>query len=377
MPLITEENIFALVAVVFALSFLGFWADKHSVASKIPGVVWVLVAGIILSNTGVIPLSAPSYDFIGGYIMPLGIPLLLYRANIRQVFQESGMVLPIFLLAASTTAVGAVVGFYLFDLGEIGAKVAGVYGGAYIGGMVNFVAIAEVAELSPTQFSTLLSPSAPVSIIALMALITIPSIGVISRHFTLKDHGQSSVNDENRVEEDTRPQFRLRQTTAALGLSAAICAVGSYIAAELNISNYSLFFITLITVILANVMPKQLSRLTGDFELGMVCMYLFFAVIGAGTNATAFADNALTYFGFGLFIVSFHIALTLLLARVFKFDLAETIVASGAALVGAAATAGVASSKGWKNLITPAITTGMLGYVVANFVGVAILNFLS
>ena len=129
----------------------------------------MLATGIILSNTGIIPLSAPTYDFVGGYIMPLGVPLLLYRANIRQVFKESGMVLPIFLLASITTAIGAVVGFFLFDLGEIGPKIAGVYGGTFIGGMVNFVAIAEVAELTTTEFGTILSPSAPVSIIALMA----------------------------------------------------------------------------------------------------------------------------------------------------------------------------------------------------------------
>ncbi len=376
MPLISQENIFALVAIIFGLAFLGFWADKNAIARKIPGVVWVLVAGIFLSNVGFIPLKAPIYDFVGGYIMPLGVPLLLYRANIRQIFQESGMVLPIFLLASVTTAVGAVVGFYLFDLGEIGPKIAGVYGGTFIGGMVNFVAIAEVAELSTTEFGTILSPSAPVSILALMALIIIPSLSWISRHYTLRDHGQSDLQTEQSQNNDIRPEFRLRQTTAALGLSAVICAIGTYIADTTGLSNYSLFFITLITVVIANLVPKQMARLTGDFELGMVCMYLFFAVIGAGTNATEFADSAFTYFLFGMFIVTFHITATLLLARVFKLDLAETIIASGAALVGAAATAGIATSKGWKNLITPAITTGMLGYVIANFVGVAILNFL-
>jgi len=377
MPLISQDNIFALVAIIFSLACLGFWADKHNVAQKLPGVVWVLAAGILLANFGIIPLKAPTYDFVAGYIMPLGVPLLLYRANIREVFKASGMVLPIFLLASITTAAGAVIGFHLFNLGEIGPKIAAVYGGTFIGGMVNFVAIAEVAELTTTEFGTILSPSAPVSILALMALIVIPSISWISRHYTMKDHGQMALEQEQAAATDERPEFRLRQTTAALGLSAVICALGTYVANMLDISNYSLFFITLITVILANIIPKQLDKLTGNFELGMVCMYMFFAAIGAGTNATEFADAALIYFGFGMFIIVFHIGTILLLARFFKFDLAETIVASGAALVGAAATAGLATSKGWKHLITPAITTSMLGYVIANFIGIAILNLLS
>ncbi len=377
MSLIPDSNIFALIAVLFSLAFLGFWTDRHNKASRIPGVVWILAVAILLSNTGVIPLEAPVYNFIGGYVMPLGIPLLLYRANIRQIFREGGMVLPIFLLASATTAIGAVVGFYLFDLGEIGPKVAGVYGGTFIGGMVNFIAISEIAELSPTEFSALLSPSAPVSILALMALITIPSLRWFQDRYTIKDHGQHEMLSEAEESQVARPEFRLRHTSAAIALSAVICAVGNAVANALGLPNYSLFFITLITVILANIIPQYLEKITGDFELGMIFMYLFFAMIGAGTDFTSFAGTAPLYFLYGMFVIMFHLTVTLAFAKLLKLDLAETIVASGAALVGAAATAGVATSKGWKNLITPAITIGMLGYVIANFVGVTIYSLLS
>lgn len=376
MPIISDDNIFALVAVLFALAFLGFWTDRHSKASRIPGVVWILGVAILLSNTGVIPLEAPVYGFVGGYIMPLGIPLLLYRANIRQIFREGGMVLPIFLMASLTTAVGAIVGFYIFDLGDIGPKIAGVYGGTFIGGMVNFIAISEIAELSPTEFSALLSPSAPVSIIALMVLITIPSLQWFQGRYSLKDHGQNDMLADAQRAEVSRPEFRLRHTSAAIALSAVICALGNAVANALDLPNYSLFFITLITVVLANIVPKHLEKMTGDFELGMIFMYLFFAMIGAGTDFTSFAGTAPLYFVYGLFVIFFHLSLTLFMARLLKLDLAETVIASGAALVGAAATAGIATSKGWKNLITPAITIGMLGYVIANFVGVTIYSFL-
>ena len=377
MSLIPDDNIFALVAVLFALAFLGFWTDRHNKASRIPGVVWILAVAILLSNTGVIPLEAPVYGFVGGYVMPLGIPLLLYRANIRQIFREGGMVLPIFLVASATTAIGAVVGFYLFDLGEVGPKVAGVYGGTFIGGMVNFIAISEITELSPTEFSALLSPSAPVSIIALMALITIPSLRWFQARFSIKDHGQHEMLAQTQEAEVSRPEFRLRHTSAAIALSAVICALGNAVANSLGLPNYSLFFITLITVILANLIPQYLEKITGDFELGMIFMYLFFAMIGAGTDFTSFAGTAPLYFLYGMFVIVFHLTVTLTVAKLLKLDLAETIVASGAALVGAAATAGVATSKGWKNLITPAITIGMLGYVIANFVGVTIYSLLS
>ncbi len=69
--------------------------------------------------------------------------------------------------------------------------------------------------------------------------------------------------------------------------------------------------------------------------------------------------------------------MVLVAARVFRWDLAEVVIGSAAAIVGPAAGAGIASAKGWRTLITPAISVGILGYVIANFIGVAIYRLLS
>ena len=39
--------------------------------------------------------------------------------------------------------------------------------------------------------------------------------------------------------------------------------------------------------------------------------------------------------------------------------------------------AGVAMAKGWKSLVTAGIAMGMLGKVIANFIGIAIFKWLS
>jgi len=47
-----------------------------------------LTGALLLSNTGVIPMEAPAYGFVGQYLLPLGIPLLLFKANVRTVLTE-------------------------------------------------------------------------------------------------------------------------------------------------------------------------------------------------------------------------------------------------------------------------------------------------
>ena len=108
----------------------------------------------------------------------------------------------------------------------------------------------------------------------------------------------------------------------------------------------------------------------------MIIMYLFFAAVGCGTDAVAFVDSALNLFFYSVVILVVHLFVVLLAARLLKIDLAEAIVAAGAALVGPAPTAAIAAARGWKALVTPGIMCGILGYAIGTFIGVAVAKLL-
>jgi uncharacterized membrane protein len=371
MSLISNDDIFALGAALFGLAWLGFWIDTHPIGRKTSGVVWVLGIAMLFSNTGVIPIASPSYDFVGGYLVPLAIPLLLLKGDLRKIFRESGGVMISFFIAGAATVVGVLVGFFLLNLGEIGPKVAGVYAGGWIGGAVNFLAVSKAVEMTPDEFSVAISASSVVSMLALLLLIVIPSVRAIVRLFPAYEEQQSAII-EDRLSDDGAPGFRLTHVTGAIALSFAICALARWTSDALGMSQYSILFITVITIAVANCFPAAMNKLEGEFEVGMLLMYLFFAAVGAGTDALTFIDNALILFVFGMIIILVHLAVVLACARLLKIDLDEAIVASGAALVGPAVTAAIAISKGWKHLVTPGIMCGIFGYVIATFIGVTI-----
>jgi uncharacterized membrane protein len=375
MTFIHADNLIALGAVIFALAWLGFWVDRRPIASKVPGVPWVIGVGLLLSNTGVIPTESPAYGFVGQYLLPLGIACLLFKANLRSIFTHGGWVLPAFLVASVGLCIGAIAGFYMFDLGPAGAKIAGTYAGAFIGGVVNFVAISQAVSMTPTDFSVALSASAPVSVLGLLALVSLPSIPFIRRHIRSPIIDAAEHPDTPQAAEEM-PRFRLDHIAAAVAIGLAICTASAYICQKLDIATYNLFVITVITVILANVAPKFFGELEGDFALGMLCMYAFFAMIGAGTDAISFLKSAPILFVYCAFLIAVHFVVVLVVAKFAKWDLAEVITGSAAAIVGPAAAAGIATAKGWKSMITPGITVGIFGYVIANFVGIAIVRLL-
>ena len=376
MPIISADNNTALAAVIFALAWLGFWVDGKPIAKVLPGVPWVIGIGLILSNTGIIPSDAPAYGFVGQFLLPLGVPFLLFKANLRSLFSDGGWVLPAFVISSLGVCAGAISGFFMFNLGPEGAEIAGTYAGAFIGGVVNFVAISEAVQMSPTQFSVALSASAPASILGLIVLATLPSIPIIRRHFPSEiiDKANQTVVTKNA---DDAPRFRPDHVALGLAISFMICAVSGYVANRLGVGNYNLFFITIITVILANIAPRQFAKLQGDFALGMLCMYAFFAIIGAGTDAVSFIKSAPVLFVYCSYMLAAQFVVLLLGVKLFRIDLAPALIGAAAAIVGAAVAAALATTKGWKTLITPGITVGILGYVVANFIGVAIFRWLA
>lgn len=377
MPLISQENVFAICMVIFGLAWFGFWMDSMEIGRKISGVVCVLVAGMMLSNFQIIPFESDAYGFVGGYLVPLAIPLLLFKSDIRRIFTDSGRVIFIFFIASMGTILGAILGFYLFDLGEVGHKVAGVYTGGYIGGAVNFLSVSQVVSMSEDEFSTAISASSIVSVLALMLLVAIPSIKWISRFFPpiSEENCKSNSIDASHGNENVS-KFKLTHISGAIALSFGICAVSEYIASISGLGDYKILLITTITLVIANLFPAAMAKFEGDFDTGILLMYLFFAVVGAGTDMSAFLGAAIGLFFYGMFIILFHLAFTLGLSRLFKFDLDETIVASGAALVGPAVTAAIATTRNWRQLITPAIMCGIFGYAVATFIGVLISRLL-
>ncbi|OFX03855.1 MAG: hypothetical protein A3E78_10475 [Alphaproteobacteria bacterium RIFCSPHIGHO2_12_FULL_63_12] len=375
-PMIGPNDIFALSAVMTSLAFLGVWLDGTWLGKRTSGVVWVIVIGTALANFHFIPLKSPVYDFIGAYFVPLSIPLLLFKADLKRVVQDGGPVMLAFAVASIGVFIGAVLGYFIFDLGEIGPKVAGVYAAGWIGGSVNFVAVAKAVELTPEQFATAISASAGVSIAGLMILLALPSIPLIRRLVPSKVIEETESAPQESVDEAAGVRFRLPHVAGAIAASFVICALSGIIAASLGIDRYSIMIVTLLAIVVANIFPRTLKRLEGDFELGVYAMYLFFASIGASSDAVSFIQSAPILLVYGLFILAIFLVFFLTAARLLKIDLAYAVIGASSAFVGAAPAAAVASAHGWKDLVTPGVMCGILGYVIATFIGVGLSGLL-
>jgi len=82
---IPADNSIAVIAALMVLSGGSMLLAKTRLGAQVTGTVIVILGAIVASNLKLIPHSAPAYDFIFTYIVPLLIPLFLFQADLRRI----------------------------------------------------------------------------------------------------------------------------------------------------------------------------------------------------------------------------------------------------------------------------------------------------
>ena len=102
--------LFAVLTVIAAFSL---WLEQRYLwAAKVSGCILCLVMAMALANLRVIPTDAEAYDFVWGYIVPLAIPFLLFKADLRKIWRGSCRIFGIFVLGSFGTVTGGVLAFH-------------------------------------------------------------------------------------------------------------------------------------------------------------------------------------------------------------------------------------------------------------------------
>lgn len=381
LPIISPDSEFLLMAALLSLVSLAIWIEKSPWGRKISAALVILVGGAVLSNLGVIPKSAPLYTTMNNFFVPVAIPMFLLRADVRKSIRESGRILLIFLAAAMGTIVGALLAYQIIDLGADGARLTGVLTASYIGGGVNFVAVAQALELQDSsEYVAALSADTVCSVMYLAILVAIPSIAVFRRMLpkTAGSPADDSASSTSETEPDNRAdEFDLFGATNGLAISLVICAIGWWFSVVSG-TGYGGFIvaITSVALIVANFGQRIMRFVNSEFGIGMLLIYLFFGSLGASADLALVLEAALPIFVFLLIVLSVHLSVVLMVGRIGRFGLDEVVVASNACILGPTTAAAMAAGFRWTNLVTPGMLVGVLGYSFATFVGLTIASFL-
>ena len=382
--MISANETCILWSIIIVIATASIYLENHyEWASKISGPIIGLLAAATLSNVGIIPVESPVYDQVWDIVVPLAIPMLLFTCDLKQIWKESGRLLMIFLISSVGTILGALVGYvFLGKLIPVLNHIAGMMVGSYIGGGVNFVAVATAFDIPKELISAATVADNLLMVFYFLILLMIPSMVFFKKYFK-SAYSNEELEDSKQYHSKTVVTLQdiafvfaiaVVIVTVSFILSKGIATLGQNSVIQFISNKY--LILTTLTVAASTIFSSFFKKIHGANEIGTFLIYLFFVVIGIPASIEAIIEKSPLLLVFCAIMVFVNMFVTFLGAKVFGFTIEEAILASNANIGGPTTAAAMAVSKGWHRFVAPTMLVGTLGYILGTYIGILVGNLL-
>ncbi len=393
--LIAADDTWALLVLMVASVALAIWLEQKYVwASKISGAIIALLIALAASNLAIIPTSCVLYDnIVWDFAVPLGIPLLLLQCNMKKIWKETGRMMVIFLIGAAGTVAGAFLAYTLLHRYIPGLEgVAAMMTGSYIGGGVNFAALAAEFDVGEIKAAATVADNLLMALY-FFALIFIAGMKFFRSHYShphidaVAESGDLSGAQTQAAAYWSRKGISLKDIALNFAYAAAVVFAAKLISTfvgglipDTGVALHMLhtFFgseyvwITTVSMACATFGEKQVAKLSGSQEIGTYLIYLFLFVIGVPASISKILTETPLLLAFTGIMVIVNMLFCFVGGKLLHFDLEDIILASNANIGGPTTAAGMAISQGWSALVGPVMLVGTFGYVIGTYLGILV-----
>ncbi|MBK7873523.1 MAG: DUF819 family protein [Saprospiraceae bacterium] len=376
-------NTLYVLAMLCLIVVLSEWLVRKTFLKHFGTALLVILVTAVIANIGILPAGSTeerpvvAYDGIFAYLAPISIFWLLLRVNLREILKAGLPMLILFLIAALGTTFGVVLGMWLVNgaknIGEFYPAIGGMFVGTYVGGSINFNAIALHYDI--VREGILYGGSVVVdNIITTIWMVATLALPRLLAPFWKKIN-LTKVENSNPltgIEDDTESLHPIDLgLTLALGIGSLFISNSlAHWSAAQGYPIPSILIITMIALVIAQL--PIVKYLRGAQVLGIFSVYLFLAVIGAFCDVQALQNLGTLGFvllGMAMFAVAFHGFITFGAARLMKLDLDIAAVVSQANVGGGTSALALARSLGRQDLVLPAVLLGSFGNAIGTFLG--------
>ena len=390
--LIPGDNVWLVWAAIIAMAAFAFISEqKWKWAQVLSSAIVGIFGAMLLANARVLPTTSPVYDTVFSYILPLAIPPLLFKCDIKKIIRESGSLFLIMNVSIVASCLAGLLCGYLFRATPGIKGIIAMMVGAYTGGTLNLVAMGQVFKVDEAYIS---AASVVVNIFVIFILL-LYSFMTVSKWFRRTYRHPHIDEFEADTDKDTsispaakhwRPKpISLRDTALTLATALAITAVCQMLSkwimgievaetakvakAFQDVGGSVYLLMPAMTLILVALFPKYFNSLAGAEEMGTLMIMLFFVALGCKADVRLFLAIGPIFLITAAIVLGGNLAVLLVAGKIFNWSLEDIITSSNATIGGPTTAAALAVNKGWRALVVPGLLVGLYGYAFGNYFG--------
>lgn len=338
-----------------------------------PPLIFIYLIPAILSNTSVIPLKSPTYDWMGKFLLPFFLVLLLLEIDIRGAIRVMGRGVLVMLAGTLGVVIGAPIAYSIVGrwLSPDAWKGYGALAGSWIGGTGNMAAVAEGLETPGAEFGLAVIADHAVYLVWLPLLLFSKTLAPRFHKFTGASEERLAAMKEAAGEmQIDKGAATMPDILSLIAIAAGATWLAGVIAGELPelkpVLSTNTWRILIVTSLGIGLSMTRARNIPGSHVLAMALVYLFVARMGAKASVAGLAGQAIPFVAGAYIWILIHGACLLLAAKLLKADVHTAAIAS-AANIGGAASAPIVAAYHDERLVPVSILMALLGYAVGNY----------
>lgn len=355
---------FELILIASLVIAICYWLEENTWwALHLSGVVLIILVASILSNSAIIPATKDAYKIFFHWGVPLGIALMLMALNLKEVGRIKKEFLICFTVGAMGSTLGGIVAGLLFAniLPHHYWQAAGQLTASLIGGYENAVAVGSALNI-PTEIFVLIFAGDTIIGVSWL-LINIYRGKKLGPHTTVDA-------DNNTVSNFINNQIDMTSLAIMVALAFGIVFISNTLPAVLpKIPGLKIMLVSLLATLIAFTPLRH--RLASAHIIGAALLSYFFFACGAISDVVALLKNGTILLLFLATIVVIHAIVLFSFTSLLNIKKDIAITTSHALIGGPAGALAIVMASKW-NYRFEAVMLGLLGYAVANYIGLGV-----
>ncbi len=364
-----------------------YLCQRYPILDKISAVMLCYAVGIVAGNMGfltggrvnIVPQGfsgVQEYFFV--ITIALALPLIFFSIDIRRWFGVAGKAVLSFGLEIVAVVIAAATGYLIFRdmVGGETWKVAGMLIGVYTGGTVNLGAIGTALDTDKTVLAATQISDVVVSLVYLLLVLTVLQ-RILLKFLPAFKRAAAAGSEEEIQDYNSYAGFfnrgHLLPLAGALALSIVILAVGvgltfifpkdtALVVAVLAVSTLGIAF---------SFVPR-IRKIPMTYQLGQYFILIFCLVVSSMSDLSRLFGTTLPLLAMVGWAVFISLGIHIFLAWIFKIDADTVVITSVAGIYSPPFVPMVARVLKNRDIVASGVVTGIIGWVVGTYLGIAV-----